>query len=220
MKKSRIVSTLLTLWLMGSLAGAQSQDWQAVEKLKPRTLISVEDMHHIIHDTCRFHGVVDGQLFCGYSFHPFGPNEIAFRQQSIRAVRKEHNSALIGLAIGAGAGAIIGVSRDAYPGIGRGGSALVGAGLLGGMGAIGGSVVGHISHGKVIYQNPNDPPRARGSAQPSWGLWRRKREISTCRRREACLRFGWGIRCACTSSQHYSELLLTETNQPATASDN
>jgi hypothetical protein len=169
MKNLRIVSILLTLWLMGSLAGAQSQDWQVVEELKPRTLISVEDMHRIIHDTCRFQGVVDGQLLCEYSSHPFGSNEIAFRQQSVRAVRKEHNSTLIGLAIGAGAGAIIGASRNAYPGIGRGGSALVGAGLLGGMGALGGSIAGHICHGRVIYRNPNDTPPTSDSSQPRYG---------------------------------------------------
>ncbi len=107
------IAPLLVLLLISSLAAAQTEDWQVVENLKPRTLISVEDKHHVIHDSCRFRGVVDSQLFCEYGSHPFGPSEIVFRQESIRAVRREHNSALIGLTSGAGAGAIIGASREA-----------------------------------------------------------------------------------------------------------
>ena len=130
-----------------------------VENLPQRTLISVEDMHHVIHDTCRFQSVVDGQLFCEYRSGFSGPSEIAFRRESVRAVRQEHNSTLIGLAVGAGAGAVIGAARDPYPGIGRGGSTLVGAGLLGSIGTLVGSAHGHFSHGKIIYQNPSDKTR-------------------------------------------------------------
>ena len=156
---------LLVLLLISSLAAAQTEDWQVVENLKPRTLISVQDKHHVIHDSCRFRGVVDSQLFCEYGSHPFGPSEIVFRQESIRAVRREHNSALIGLTAGAGAGAIIGASREPYPGIGRGGSALLGAALLGGVGVIVGSATGHFSHGKVIYRNPHDKPQLNSAPQ-------------------------------------------------------
>jgi hypothetical protein len=156
---NHIASAVLALMLTGPLAAAQTGDWQVVENLPQRSLISVEDMHHVIHDTCRFQSVSDGQLFCEYGSGFSGPSEIAFRRESVRAVRQEHNSTLIGLAIGAGAGAVFGAARDTTPGIGRGGSALVGAGVYGGVGALVGSAHGHFSHGKVIYQNPNDQPR-------------------------------------------------------------
>jgi hypothetical protein len=160
MKNLRIAPALLTWVLMklliSSPALAQTGDWQVVENLPRRSLISVEDLHHVIHNTCRFQSVVDGQLFCEYGPHLFGPSEIAFRQESIRAVRREHNSTLIGLAVGAGAGAVFGAARDPDPGIGRGGSALVGAGVYGAFGAMIGSAHGHFSHGRIIYQNPSN----------------------------------------------------------------
>jgi hypothetical protein len=163
--KNHIASAVLALMLTGPLAAAQTGDWQVVEKLPQRTLISVEDMHHVIHETCRFQSAVDGQLFCEYGSGFSGPSEIAFHRESVRAVRQEPNSTLIGLAVGAGAGAVIGAARDPYSGIGRGGSALVGSGIYGGIGALVGSAHGHFSHGKVIYQNPNDQPRNAGPSQ-------------------------------------------------------
>ncbi len=164
MKTLRSAPAFLILLLMRTLAAAQTGDWHVVENLPRRSLISVEDMHRVIHNTCRFQGVVDGQLFCEYGVHLFGPSEIAFRQASIRAVRREHNSTLIGLTVGAGAGAAIGAASDATPAIGRGGSALLGALLYGGLGALVGSAHGHFCHGKVIYHNPNDPSRTTGSS--------------------------------------------------------
>jgi len=165
MKNLQTVPSLLISLLVVSNAGAQANDWQVVENLAPRTLISVEDMHRVIHDKCRFQGVVDGQLICEYGPYPFGPSEIALRRESIRAVRREHNNTLIGLAVGAGAGAVIGVSRDTYPGLGRGGSALVGTGVLGGVGAVAGALTGHMFHGKVIYRSPEDKTQTSGHAQ-------------------------------------------------------
>jgi len=157
----------LALFFPYSTALAQTGDWQAVENLPRRSLISVEDMHHTIHGTCRFQGVVDTQLLCEYGSHAFDSSEVAFRRESIRAVRREHNSTLIGMAIGAGSGAVIGAARDSTPGGGRGGSALVGAGIFGGLGAIAGSDNGHFhfSHGTVIYHNPDDKNRTEGTAQ-------------------------------------------------------
>ncbi|HWY04317.1 MAG TPA: hypothetical protein VNX60_11650 [Candidatus Acidoferrum sp.] len=160
MKSPRIAPPLLTLLLVGSPVLAQTGDWQAVENLPQRSLISVEDLHQVIHDTCRFHGVVDGQLFCEYGPHLVGQSEIAFRQKSTRAVRQEQNSTLIGLAIGASAGAVFGAARDPDPGVGRDGSALVGAGVFGFFGAMIGSARGHFWHGKIIYQNPSDQTRS------------------------------------------------------------
>jgi hypothetical protein len=162
---SHIASAVLALMLTGPLAAAQTGDWQVVENLPQRSLISVEDMHHVIHDTCRFQSAVDGQLFCEYGSGFSGPSEIAFRRESVRAVRREHNGTLIGLAVGAGAGAVFGAARNTTPGIGRGGSALVGAGVYGGFGALVGSAHGHFSHGKVIYEKPNDQPRNAGPSQ-------------------------------------------------------
>ncbi len=125
----------------------------------------MEDLHGVIHEKCRFEDVIDGQLICEYGSHPFGSSEIAFRQQSIQAIRSEHNTTLIGLAVGAGAGAALGACRDSYPGIGRGGSALLGAGILGGLGALAGSVTGHFSHGKVIYRKPSGKTPPSGPSQ-------------------------------------------------------
>jgi hypothetical protein len=163
--KNQIVSAMLALMLTGPLATSQTGDWQVVENLPQRTLISVEDLHHVIHDNCRFQSVVDGQLFCEYGTHPFGgPSEVVFRQESIRAVRREQNGTLIGLGIGAGAGAAIGAGADSNPAIGRGGSAIVSAGIYGAFGALIGSAHGHFSHGKIVYQNPSDQTKTSESA--------------------------------------------------------
>jgi hypothetical protein len=168
MKNLRIGPALLTWLLMNLLiqspALAQTGDWQVVENLPRRRLISVEDMHHVIHDSCRFQSVVDGQLFCEYGTHPFGPSELVFRQESIRAVRREQSGTLIGMGIGAGAGAVIGAATNPDPGIGRGGSAIIGAGLYGLVGALIGSAHGHFSHGKIIYQNPSVKSKTSQSA--------------------------------------------------------
>jgi hypothetical protein len=153
--KNHIVSALLALILIGPFAAAQTSDWQVVENLPQRTLISVEDLHHVIHGNCRFQSVVEGRLFCEYS-HPYGPSEVAFPQESIRSIRREQNGALAGFVIGAGTGAVIGAAADSSPAIGRGGSAIVGAGIYGAFGAIIGSAHGHFSHGKTIYQNPSE----------------------------------------------------------------
>lgn len=158
--KNHMVSGLLALLLTAPLAMAQTGDWQVVENLRQRTLISVEDMHHVIHDNCRFQSVVDGQLFCEYGTHRVGPSEVVFRQESIRAVRREQNGALIGLGIGAGAGAAIGAAADSSPGVGRGGSAIIGAGIYGVFGALVGSAHGHFSHGKIIYKNPSEATKS------------------------------------------------------------
>jgi len=156
MKNLILALALLTSLLMGPLATAQTGDWQAVENLPLRSLISVEDTHHAMHDTCRFQGVVDGQLMCEYGPYFAGRNEIAFRRESVRAVRRDHNGALIGFSAGAGTGAVIGAAGNSTPGIGRGGSAVLGGVLLGSMGALVGSVTGHFVHGEVMYRNPDD----------------------------------------------------------------
>jgi hypothetical protein len=164
MKHQRILS-LLVVPLMLASAQAQTEDWQVVKNLASDTLITVQVQHHWIHLKCRFEYATDDQLLCSYGW-PIPISEVAYPRDKIRAVRVAHNTAAIGLAIGAGAGVVIEVSQNPVNGLGRGGNALIDAGFFGLLGAGVGGLLSPLFPGKVIYRVSSGKPGEHGSKPP------------------------------------------------------
>ena len=124
---------------------------------------------------------------------------MVYLRDDIKAVYLTHSGPAIGLGVGAGAGAIIGAAGDPVPGLGRGGTALLDAGLLGGLGAFFGMVLDPFFHGRVVYRSPQDPykvhnapslPNGRNTSQPPANV-------------PSCLRDGVTFQCVdrCTTTQ-------------------
>src|SRR5258708_38797562 len=81
----------------------------------------------------------------------------------------------MGFGVGGGGGAVLGAAGDPVPGLGGGGTALLDAGLLGGVGAFFGMVLDPFFHGRSVYRRPQDPykahnapslPHGRNTSQP------------------------------------------------------
>jgi hypothetical protein len=164
MKHQPILSPLLVLLMLAS-AQAQKGDWQVVKNLASDQLISVQVRHHWIRLKCRFEYATDDQLLCSYGW-PLPISEVAYPRDKIFTVRVAHNPAAIGLAIGAGAGAVIGVSQNPINGLGRGGNALIDAGFFGLLGAGVGGLVSPLFPGKVIYRAAGVKPGEHGPKPP------------------------------------------------------
>ncbi|MBZ5683192.1 MAG: hypothetical protein LAO24_24135 [Acidobacteriia bacterium] len=149
MKRSRILPLSLALILLVSSATAQSADWQAVKNIPPGTKIKLTLKHGRTFGHCEFEGATDDALDC-YLPH-LGLR--SYPRENVRAVSLVHNGVKIGLAVGAGLGAVSGAVKP-QPGLGRGGSALVSGVLLGVVGTAFGAVLNPFFHGKTIYRSP------------------------------------------------------------------
>jgi hypothetical protein len=165
MKRIQTFATLFVgiAW-MTSMAIAQTGDWDAVESLPPETKIHVTLKHRRVFGHCRFQQASDDQLTCRIrrplpTFGtPFPSIELVYRRDEIRAVYITHHGAAIGAGVGAGSGAIIGTARDPVPGLGRGGTALINAVILGGVGMAIGAILDPFCHGKAVYLCPEAIP--------------------------------------------------------------
>ncbi len=150
--------------LFGSLAFAQSGDWQAVKNLPVGTRIAVRYNHGFVRDTCSFLRATEDQLICARQARGrprvlivlHVPNEVVYERNRVREVRLQPGEAvgtanvLIGGAIGAGVGAGVGATANNGT-LTRGGSALV----AGTVGAVIGGCIGHVFppiRGRVIYR--------------------------------------------------------------------
>ena len=160
MTYTRIIPLLLAPFLVASSAMSQTADWEAVQALRSGTKIKVTLKHGPTFGHCFFDGASDDQLFCISGRWPLSRRKMYLRDD-IKAVYLTHNGPAIGLGVGAGAGAIIGASGDPVPGLGRGGTALLDAGLLGGLGAFFGMVLDPFFHGREVYRSPQDPYKDR-----------------------------------------------------------
>ncbi len=159
MTYTRIISFLLAPLLIASSAVSQTADWQAVQALRSGTRIKVTLKNRTTFGHCFIDGASDDQLVCISGRWPMSRRKVYLRDD-IKAVYLTHNGPAIGLGVGAGAGAIIGAAGDPVPGLGRGGTALLDAGLLGGLGAFFGMVLDPFFHGRVVYRSPQDPYKA------------------------------------------------------------
>ncbi len=91
MKNQLVIFMLFALPVTASGVAAQTLDWQAVEKIKPYTVVSVQTEKRT---RCTFQRVTDDELFCqldpkGVSFTGKRNLPLMFDREEIRAVRVE-----------------------------------------------------------------------------------------------------------------------------------
>ena len=160
MRYTKIIPFLLVPLLIASSAMSQTNNWQAVQALRSGTKIKVTLKNRPTFGHCSFDGASDDRLVCISGRWPLS-RRMVYLRDDIKAVYLTHNGPAIGLGVGAGAGAIIGAAGDPVPGLGRGGTALLDAGLLGGLGAFFGMVLDPFFHGREVYRSPQDPYKGR-----------------------------------------------------------
>lgn len=160
MTYTKIIPFLLASLLIASSAMSQTDDWEAVQALRSGTKIKVTLKNRPTFGHCFFDGASDDQLFCTSRGGLLSRRKV-YPRADIKAVYLTHSGPAIGLGVGAGAGAIIGAAGNPVPGLGRGGTALLDAGLLGGLGAFFGMVLDPFFHGRVVYRSPQDPYKGR-----------------------------------------------------------
>ena len=156
MTYTRIIPFLLAPLLIASSAMSQIDDWQAVQALRSGTKIKVTLKNRPTFGHCFFDGASNDHLFCTSRGGLLSRRKVYLRDD-IRTVYLTRSGPAIGFGVGAGAGAIIGAAGDPVPGLGRGGTALLDAGLLGGLGAFFGMVLDPFFHGREVYRSPQDP---------------------------------------------------------------
>jgi hypothetical protein len=163
MKNLRISTILLLLLALPCVALAQTDDWEVLKQIPQGTKLHVDLKRGRNFGHCRLSQVTDEELVCytqvapSVLVPPFPPRQNAYRRANVRAVSLPHNGVLIGFGVGAGAGAVLGAARDPTPGLGRGGTSVLSALLLGGVGAFVGMVADPFFHGKTIYRSPAHP---------------------------------------------------------------
>ena len=154
MTYTKIIPFLLAPLLIASSAMSQTDDWEAVQALRSGTKIKVTLKNRPKFGHCFFDGASDDQLFCTSRGGLLSRRKVYLRDD-IKALYLTHSGPAIGFGVGAGAGAIIGAAGDPVPGLGRGGTALLDAGLLGGLGAFFGMALDPFFHGRVVYRSPD-----------------------------------------------------------------
>jgi hypothetical protein len=153
---SILIAPLFLAALFATGAASQTSDWAAVRAVPLGTKIKVTLKNHPTFGHCFVEGVSDDRLICTYGRGPLLRRRV-FLKDDVEEVFLTHSGPLIGLAVGAAAGAGLGASRDPIPGLGRGGTSLVTAGILGGVGAFAGLLADPFFHGREIYRGPRDP---------------------------------------------------------------
>jgi hypothetical protein len=155
---------VLGCWILAasSWSVAQIGDWQAVERLAGGTKIKVALVRGHTFGHCTLAGVDDDQLSCEYP-GPFGTERRAvYLRGNIRAIYRVHNSAMIGLGVGAVTGAALGAatySKSNDPNFGRVGTPIVSAAILGGLGMGIGGILNPFFHGKAVYRSASPPAK-------------------------------------------------------------
>jgi hypothetical protein len=151
MRNITVVASLLTAVLLGPLAFAQTNDWDALNTIPPGTKIKVTLKHHHTFGHCFLNEVTHAWLACDY-------NVIGYQRYSrdeIRAVAIGHHSARTGFLIGGAAGAIMGATNGTTDNAGRVLSVIVLTPVLGGIGAGIGAIIDPVLRGRVVYRTPN-----------------------------------------------------------------
>src|SRR5882762_6456332 len=156
MPYTKIIPFLLAPLLIASSAMSQTDDWEAVQALRSGSKIKVTLKNRPTFGHCFFDGASDDQLVCTSRGGLLSRRKLYLRDD-IKAVYLTHNGPAIGLGVGAAAGAAIGAAGDPVPGLGRGGTALLDAGLLGALGEFFGLVLDPFFHGRAVYRGPQDP---------------------------------------------------------------
>ncbi len=188
-----VIATLFLAVFFPASAISQTSDWAAVRAVPLGTKIKVTLKNHPTFGHCYLDGVSDDRLACTFGRGRLFQRRV-FLKDNIEAVFLTHSGPLIGLAVGAAAGAGLGAARDPIPGLGRGGTSLVTAGILGGVGAFAGLLADPFFHGRAIYRSPQDPHPGLGktAANP---VSTSGRSGPPARGRVACLRDRVTLQC-------------------------
>lgn len=150
---TKIIPLLLAPLLIASTAMSQTGGWEAVQALRSGTKIKVTLKNRPTFGHCFMDGASDDRLVCISGRWPLSRRKVYLRDD-IKAVYLTHNGPAIGLGVGAGAGAAIGASRSSCC---HAANALLGAGALGVVGWLSGSVADPFFHGRAVYRSPRDP---------------------------------------------------------------
>ncbi len=194
MRCTRIIPFLLAPLLIVSSAMSQTGDWEAVQALRSGTKIKVTLKHGPTFGHCFFDGASDDRLVCSSHGGLLSRRKI-YPRDDIKAVYLTHSGPAIGFGVGAGAGAVIGASRNPIPGLGRGGTALVEAGLLGGLGAFFGMVLDPFFHGRAVYRSAQEPNRAPYRGRDNASLPNGQNTRQPAGNVPSCLRDGVTLQC-------------------------
>jgi hypothetical protein len=187
MKYTRINLFVVWMLLMASTASAQTSDWRALEALPTGTKVKIALNNNPTFGHCRLNGVSDEKLTCNYGKWPLTRQSV-YHRDDIKAVFLTHDGMRIGLAVGAGAGAVLGAANNTCC---RASYALFGAGVLGAIGMFIGAVADPFFHGRAVYRSSQDPVKVRdGRSSPnSQNASQASGKISSC------LRDGVALQC-------------------------
>jgi hypothetical protein len=191
MLNAKIIPLLLAPILLASSAMSQTAGWDAVQFLPSGTKIKVTLKRGSTFGHCFLNGVSDDQLDCSSGRGPLSRRKVYLRDD-IKAVYLTHNGPAIGIAVGAGAGAVIGA---ATPGCCRAAMAFIDAGLLSIPGWFFGSVLDPFFHGRAVYRSPQDPYHAPFQDRNNPSLPNVKNASQPSRNVPSCLRDGKTMQC-------------------------
>jgi hypothetical protein len=166
--KRAIITFLLAPLLLASSAMAQRYDWKNVQMLPNRTKIKVQLKQGHTFGHCFVTATSDNALICSTRGGPFGlwSRRLVYPRDNVKAVYLAHDGTLIGAAVGAGTGAVIGAAK---PGCCRGANALIGAGLMAMPGMVVGTALDPFFHGRAVYRSSSDHTQNRGSSPTATG---------------------------------------------------
>lgn len=154
-----IVASLL---LTASMT-AQSEDWQVLKGIREGSRIKVILKHRRTFGYCQFVDVTDDALGCYYTSLGYR----RYARDEVREVTVGHNSMKTGFFIGAGAGAVAGLSNGSGGGAGR---LLATEILVPVMGLIGGGIgaaIDPLRHGTTVFRAADSAPALAGNKPDS-----------------------------------------------------
>jgi hypothetical protein len=143
----------MLLWL-GSMAVAQSTDWDVLRSIPVGKMIKVTLKQRPTFGHCALEEVTDEELFC----YSRTSGEWQFERKEIRAVYVAQHAKLAGFIVGATVGAANGAANNPSNGLSRGGNATFGGLLLGGIGMAVGAAAGPFFNGRAIYRSAASHP--------------------------------------------------------------
>jgi hypothetical protein len=146
-----MIAPLLALIVLAGGASAQTTDWQALRQIPWGSKIKVTLKHKRTFGHCQLQEVVDDWLACTYAALGYR----RYAREDVREVALGHHTARTGFAIGALAGAALGAANGTGGPASRVLYAIIGAPVVGGIGAGVGAIVDPFRHGTSVYRSQN-----------------------------------------------------------------